>query len=194
MLFKSLKIPNSDITLELKTENGLPEIQLKTGNMSFIMGNQGSLTPDDIKLLGKELISFSDFLGGIENEKTENLIFIDIGDKNYVKTLNPLTTTTEVDDARRFKLHDIENIDIDNFVAFIRIQFYGRQIGNCDKFFDVVNGSLIYTTIQKEVLDKFGISEKLKNEILGYNNGDWQWIVRSCPITRYIEVYKNENS
>lgn len=190
MMFSPNKIDLGNSSIALNVEDGLPQININANGITVSIGPHPDLTFDTIKKLGNDLIKFANE-GCSASSKNIELIYsyIDIiSGKRVFRTKNG--DETEIwHNAEPCKLDDIEPIkEIKKYYDpkfYIPISFFYRTIGDVNKYFDVVNGSLIYTNVDIGKLKELKVIDNLKKEV--EKQDAKKWIVRSCPITKLIE-------
>lgn len=197
MIFKSTSIDldDSSVDIELRIEDGLPQININMNGVTVSIGTHDKFTFSDIRNLANAMKEFADYGDGKEDFGTNIIVLCSLtsqkfANKTYIKTIEPLRTCNNIHDARRFKISEIEKLkeELKNYNPkfFINIHFFARQLGQCKEYFDIVNGSIIYTTIDKNKLKELGIEERVRKAIVDRNEA--QWLVSSCPIREFIEV------
>lgn len=75
--------------------------------------------------------------------------------------------------------------------AILNVSYFPRKIGDIDQYFYTIGNYDFFIDTRLKLLEKYGLVSDVKDCILNYHGGDWDWILQSSPVNLYFDVTFN---
>lgn len=198
MITKNISI-NDDLSIELRKEDGCPQIRLNTNCLDICIGTHEDLTPNKLREIADALIELADNISPIFNIKEEKCFYVKNKKNQYIK----LNQGNYQSCSDTYYENEMTSDEADLFISkapheykkFIKVNMFPRSIGNIKYPLDLIVKSTVYdvsysffASLPKDILKEYNIYTDVLEYIKKYNGGSWDWILQSSQLTLFKEV------